>query len=182
MDRNHGGVHILPPYQKSSGSNWYTGTANAIYQNIRFIDRYDPEYVAILSGDHIYRMDYSQMLKSHKEAGADCTIAVLDVPLEEASRFGIMNVDENDRIVEFEEKPKHPKSTLASMGVYIFTWKSLREQLIQDEAKEDSSHDFGKDIIPTMLAEQRRMFVHRFEGYWKDAGTIDSLWRRTWIF
>ena len=176
LDRNHGGVHILPPYQKSSGSNWYTGTANAIYQNIRFIDRYDPEYVAILPGDHIYRMDYSQMLKSHKEAGADCTIAVLDVPLEEASRFGIMNVDENDRIVEFEEKPKHPKSTLASMGVYIFTWKSLREQLIQDEAKEDSSHDFGKDIIPTMLAEQRRMFVHRFEGYWKDAGTIDSLW------
>ena len=166
----------MPPYQQSSGSNWYTGTANAIYQNIRFIDRYDPDYVAVLSGDHIYRMDYSQMLKSHKEADADCTIAVLDVPLEEASRFGIMNVDENDRIIEFEEKPKHPKSTLASMGVYIFTWKSLREQLIKDEAKENTSHDFGKDIIPTMLAEGQRLVVHRFEGYWKDAGTIDSLW------
>lgn len=176
LDRVNGGVHVLPPYQKSSGSDWYSGTANAIYQNINFIDLYAPEYVAVLSGDHIYCMDYSKMLKLHKDNNADCTIAVLDVPLEEASRFGIMTADEANRITEFEEKPKHPKSTLASMGVYIFTWEKLREQLVADNKKQNSSHDFGKDIIPTMLAEGKRMFAYRFDGYWKDAGTLDSLW------
>lgn len=176
LDRVNGGVHVLPPYQKSSGSDWYSGTANAIYQNINFIDLYNPEYVAVLSGDHIYCMDYSKMLKVHKDNNADCTIAVLDVPIEEASRFGIMTADDEGRITEFEEKPKHPKSTLASMGVYIFTWEKLREQLIADNEKQKSSHDFGKDIIPTMLSQDKRMFVYRFDGYWKDAGTLDSLW------
>lgn len=176
LDRNDGGIHILPPYQKSKGSGWYTGTANAIYQNIRFIDRYAPEYVAVLSGDHIYRMNYSAMLDFHKQRRADCTIAVLEVGLEEASRFGIMTADARDRITEFEEKPAHPKSTLASMGVYIFSWKTLRAYLLADEQKEKSSHDFGKDIIPTMLAEGKGMYAYRFDGYWKDAGTIDSLW------
>lgn len=176
LDRMNGGVHILPPYQKSSGSDWYTGTANAIYQNIRFVDRYQPEYVAILSGDHIYRMDYSKMLRYHKEKNADCTIAVLEVPREEASRFGIMTADETGRITEFEEKPREPKSTLASMGVYIFTWAALRNQLIEDEAERLSSHDFGKDIIPAMLSGGAGLYAYRFDGYWKDAGTIDSLW------
>ena len=176
LDRNNGGVFALPPYQKSSGSDWYSGTANAIYQNINFIERYDPEYVLILSGDHIYKMDYSKMLAFHKEKNADCTIAVLEVPMEEASRFGIMNADEEHRVFEFEEKPKHPKSNLASMGIYIFTWSKLKKYLEQDEADPDSSNDFGKNIIPTMLADQQRMYAYAFEGYWKDVGTIDSLW------
>ena len=176
LDRSNGGVHVLPPYQKSSGSDWYRGTANAIYQNINFIDRYQPEYVAILSGDHIYKMDYSKMLRVHKEKGADCTIAVLDVPLEEASRFGIMSADEEGIIYDFEEKPKEPKSTLASMGVYIFTWECLRRYLTEDEADPKSSNDFGKNIIPKMLAAGQKMVAYPFDGYWKDVGTIDSLW------
>ncbi len=176
LDRSNGGVHVLPPYQKSSGSDWYRGTANAIYQNINFIDRYQPEYVAILSGDHIYKMDYSKMLRVHKEKGADCTIAVLNVPLEEASRFGIMSADEEGIIYDFEEKPKEPKSTLASMGVYIFTWECLRRYLTEDEADPKSSNDFGKNIIPKMLAAGQKMVAYPFDGYWKDVGTIDSLW------
>lgn len=176
LDRNNGGVFVLPPYQKSSGSDWYSGTANAIYQNINFIERYDPEYVLILSGDHIYKMDYSKMLAFHKEKNADCTIAVLEVPMEEASRFGIMNADETQRVFEFEEKPKEPKSNLASMGIYIFTWSKLKKYLEQDEADPNSSNDFGKNIIPSMLADNQRMFAYAFEGYWKDVGTIDSLW------
>ncbi|GAA6514942.1 glucose-1-phosphate adenylyltransferase [Merdimmobilis hominis] len=176
LDRSNGGVHVLPPYQKSSGSDWYRGTANAIYQNINFIDRYQPEYVAILSGDHIYKMDYSKMLRVHKEKGADCTIAVLDVPLEEASRFGIMSADEEGTIYDFEEKPKEPKSTLASMGVYIFSWECLRRYLTEDEADPKSSNDFGKNIIPKMLAAGQKMVAYPFDGYWKDVGTIDSLW------
>ena len=176
LDRSNGGVHVLPPYQKSSGSDWYRGTANAIYQNINVIDRYQPEYVAILSGDHIYKMDYSKMLRVHKEKGADCTIAVLDVPLEEASRFGIMSADEEGTIYDFEEKPKEPKSTLASMGVYIFSWECLRRYLTEDEADPKSSNDFGKNIIPKMLAAGQKMVAYPFDGYWKDVGTIDSLW------
>ena len=176
LDRSNGGVHVLPPYQKSSGSDWYRGTANAIYQNINFIDRYQPEYVAILSGDHIYKMDYSKMLRVQKEKGADCTIAVLDVPLEEASRFGIMSADEEGTIYDFEEKPKEPKSTLASMGVYIFSWECLRRYLTEDEADPKSSNDFGKNIIPKMLAAGQKMVAYPFDGYWKDVGTIDSLW------
>ena len=176
LDRSNGGVHVLPPYQKSSGSDWYRGTANAIYQNINFIDRYQPEYVAILSGDHIYKMDYSKMLRVHKEKGANCTIAVLDVPLEEASRFGIMSADEEGTIYDFEEKPKEPKSTLASMGVYIFSWECLRRYLTEDEADPKSSNDFGKNIIPKMLAAGQKMVAYPFDGYWKDVGTIDSLW------
>ena len=176
LDRSNGGVHVLPPYQKSSGSDWYRGTANAIYQNINFIDRYQPEYVAILSGDHIYKMDYSKMLRVHKDKGADCTIAVLDVPLEEASRFGIMSADEEGAIYDFEEKPKEPKSTLASMGVYIFSWECLRRYLTEDEADPKSSNDFGKNIIPKMLAAGQKMVAYPFDGYWKDVGTIDSLW------
>ena len=155
---------------------WYKGTANAIYQNLSFIEAYDPEYVLILSGDHVYKMDYADLLRRHKEAQAACTIAVLEVPMEEAPRFGIMNVDENDDIYEFEEKPKKPKSNLASMGIYIFTWSKLRDYLIADEADEKSSNDFGKNIIPAMLGAQEKMTVYRFRGYWKDVGTIDSLW------
>ncbi len=176
LDRNYGGVHILPPYQKSKGSDWYTGTANAICQNIPFIQRYDPEYVLILSGDHIYKMDYSKMLEYHKEKGADCTIAVIDVPLEEASRFGIMNCNADGSIYEFEEKPKAPKSTLASMGIYIFNWKKLKKYLEEDDADETSAKDFGKNIIPNMLDNGEVMFAYTFDGYWKDVGTIDSLW------
>ena len=176
LDRVNGGVFVLPPYQTSSGSDWYTGTANAIYQNIPFIQRYHPEYVVILSGAHIYKMDYSKMLAYHKEKQADCTIAVLDVPLEEASRFGIMAADQEGRIYEFVEKPKEPKSTLASMGIYIFTWSKLRQFLEEDEADPNSSKDFGKNIIPTMLARGERMYAYQFDGYWKDVGTIDSLW------
>ena len=176
LDRNDGGVHILPPYQSATGATWYKGTANAIYQNIGFVDMYDPDYVVILSGDHIYKMDYAAMLAHHKRVGADCTISVMEVPWDEASRFGIMNVDENDTIVEFEEKPKNPKSNLASMGIYVFTWSKLREYLIADENNEASSNDFGKNIIPTMLADGQKMAAFRFDGYWKDVGTLDSLW------
>lgn len=176
LDRLYGGVHVLPPYQTATGSDWYKGTANAIYQNINFIERYDPEYVLILSGDHIYKMDYGKMLEFHKDSNADCTIAVLEVPWEEASRFGIMTADENNVITKFEEKPKEPKSTLASMGIYIFTWKKLKEYLINDEANEQSSNDFGKDIIPAMLNNGEKLVSYRFKGYWKDVGTIESLW------
>ena len=176
LDRQEGGVFVLPPYQKSSGSDWYTGTANAIYQNLPFIERYDPEYVLILSGDHIYKMDYEKMLKFHKEKEADCTIAVLQVPMEEASRFGIMNAQEDGKIYEFEEKPAHPKSNLASMGIYIFTWKKLWEYLEQDAKTPGSANDFGKNIIPSMLAANEQMYAYAFDGYWKDVGTIDSLW------
>ncbi len=176
LDRSYGGVHILPPYQKSKTADWYKGTANAIYQNIHFIERYDPEYVVILSGDHIYKMDYSNMLSRHKETGAACTIAVLQVPFEEASRFGIMNADEEGNIYEFEEKPKNPKSNLASMGIYVFSWDKLRKYLTEDEANPNSSNDFGKDIIPAMLGNNEKMVVYHFDDYWKDVGTIDSLW------
>ena len=176
LDRVASGVRVLPPYQGSNGADWYKGTANAIYQNLNFIDRYDPDYVLVLSGDHIYKMDYSLMLKQHKETGADCTIAVLDVPLDQASRFGIMNTDEENRILEFEEKPPHPKSTKASMGIYIFNRALLTEYLIRDEADPNSSKDFGKNVIPAMLNDGRRMFAYAFEGYWKDVGTIGSLW------
>ena len=177
LDRSDGGVHILPPYQREGEQGtWYKGTANAIYQNIGFLDMYDPEYVVILSGDHIYKMDYADMVAEHKKSGAACTISVLEVTLEEATRFGIMNVDKNDQIYEFEEKPKHPKSTLASMGIYVFTWSKLRQALIDDEADPNSSNDFGKNIITNMLAQGEKMMAYRFNGYWKDVGTIDSLW------
>ena len=175
LDRLRGGVSVLPPYQGKT-SEWYKGTANAIYQNIPFIADYDPEYVLILSGDHIYKMDYNKMLQQHKDTGADATIAVLDVPLSEASRFGIMNCKPDGTIYEFEEKPKEPKSTLASMGIYIFSWKKLRKYLEEDEANPQSSNDFGKDIIPAMLSNGEKMVSYRFEGYWKDVGTIESLW------
>ena len=177
LDRSDGGVHILPPYQREGDQGtWFKGTANAIYQNIGFMDMYDPEYVVILSGDHIYKMDYSDMLAHHKKTNADCTIAVLEVTMEEAKRFGIMNVDENDQIYEFEEKPPQPKSNLASMGIYIFSYQKLRKYLIDDEADPNSSNDFGKNIIPNMLAAGEKMVAYRFEGYWKDVGTLDSLW------
>lgn len=176
LDRIHGGVHVLPPYQKASGADWYSGTANAIYQNIEFVDRYDPEYVIILSGDHIYKMDYNKMLSFHKSKNADATIAVLDVPLEEASRFGIMITDEDDNIIDFEEKPKNPRSTLASMGIYIFNWQKLRAALIANENDPNATKDFGKNIIPDMKDAGDKLVAYRFDGYWKDVGTIDSLW------
>ncbi len=176
LDRLEGGAFVLPPYQRSNTGEWYKGTANAIYQNIDFIDRYDPEYVLILSGDHIYKMDYSDMLARHTSKKADCTIAVIDVPIEEASRFGIMNADDDGRIYEFEEKPKNPKSTKASMGIYIFTWDKLRKYLIMDEEDKSSHNDFGKNIIPNMLAAGERMYTYEFRGYWKDVGTVSSLW------
>ncbi len=177
LDRADGGVHILPPYMREGDQGtWYKGTANAIYQNIGFLDLYDPEYVVILSGDHIYKMDYTHMIDLHKKTGAACTISVLEVTMEEATRFGIMNVDEHDRIYEFEEKPAHPKSNLASMGIYVFTWSKLRQYLIDDEADPNSSNDFGKNIIPNMLAAGEILTAYRFQGYWKDVGTIDSLW------
>lgn len=176
LDRLNGGAFVLPPYQKGKAGEWYKGTANAIYQNIDFIDRYSPEYVLILSGDHIYKMDYSEMLDEHKKNNADCTIAVLNVSIEEASRFGIMNTNEDNSIYEFEEKPKHPKSTKASMGIYIFTWEKLRDYLIRDEENKDSHNDFGKNIIPMMLEDGQRLFAYEFSGYWKDVGTISSLW------
>lgn len=176
LDRRDGGVTMLPPYQEEKGGNWYKGTANAIYQNIPFVDNYDPEYVLILSGDHIYKMDYEKMLKFHKEKGADATIAVIDVPLKEASRFGIMNTNEDLSIYEFEEKPKEPKSTNASMGIYIFNWKVLKKFLKEDDADKTSSNDFGKNIIPNMLNDGRKLVAYPFKGYWKDVGTIDSLW------
>lgn len=176
LDRISGGVHILPPYQTQVGGDWYKGTANAIYQNLEFIERYDPEYVLILSGDHIYKMDYSEMINQHTETGADCTIAVLEVTMEEATRFGIMNADENGTIYEFEEKPPVPKSNLASMGIYVFNWDKLKKYLIEDEANPDSSNDFGKNIIPSMLDAGETLKVYRFNDYWKDVGTVDSLW------
>ena len=177
LDRSDGGVHILPPYMREGDQGtWYKGTANAIYQNIGFLDLYDPEYVVILSGDHIYKMDYADMVSLHKKSGAACTISVLEVTMEEATRFGIMNVDEHDRIYEFEEKPKQPKSNLASMGIYVFSWSKLRQYLIDDEADPSSANDFGKNIIPNMLAAGEVMMAYRFHGYWKDVGTINSLW------
>ena len=176
LDRLSGGVHVLPPYQKIEGADWYKGTANAIYQNIPFIERYNPEYVLILSGDHIYKMDYSELLKKHKETNADCTIAVLEVSLEEASRFGIMNTREDGTIYEFEEKPANPKSNLASMGIYIFNWQVLRKYLEEDEKDPASSNDFGKNIIPAMLGAGEKLVAYPFSDYWKDVGTIDSLW------
>ena len=176
LDRVRGGVHILSPYQQIKGTQWYKGTANAIYQNINFIDRYNPEYVAVLSGDHIYKMDYSKMLAYHKEKKAACTIAMLEVPWEEASRFGLMFVNDDGSISEFEEKPKNPKSNKASMGVYIFTWSVLRKYLIDDENNPDSGNDFGHDVIPAMHNAGERLFAYQFDGYWKDVGTIDSLW------
>ena len=177
LDAKDSGVYVLPPREKADENlNVYRGTADAISQNIDFIDKFDPEYVLVLSGDHIYKMNYDKMLAAHKEAKADATIAVIGVPMKEASRFGIMNTDESGRIVEFEEKPEHPKSNLASMGIYIFTWKLLRKMLMADIKNPDSSHDFGKDIIPTMLNDNRTLYAYKFEGYWKDVGTIDSLW------
>ena len=176
LDRLYGGVHILPPYQKATGSDWFKGTANAIYQHISFIDRYDPEYVIILSGDQICKQDYRQFLDFHKEKGADFSVAVMEVPWEEASRFGLMVTDENAQITEFQEKPKNPKSNLASMGNYIFKWSVLRKYLIEDELDPNSDNDFGKNIIPNLLKDGCKMFAHRFDGYWKDVGTIPSLW------
>lgn len=176
LDRLNGGVFVLPPYMKGETSDWYKGTANAIYQNIEFIDKFSPEYVLVLSGDHIYKMDYSQMLAYHKEKGADCTIAVINVSLEEASRFGIMNTNPDNSVYEFAEKPKHPKSTNASMGIYIFNWSKLRKYLIEDEEDKSSQNDFGKNIIPKMLGDGQKLFAYNFSGYWKDVGTISSLW------
>ena len=177
LDRAYGGVHILSPYQAKTRSSWYEGTANAIYQNMHFMKMYNPEYVLILSGDHIYKMDYAAMLKAHKETEADCTIAAINVPLSEASRFGILNTNEDGSIYQFEEKPKQPKSTLASMGIYIFTAEKLFKYLEADEANPNSSKDFGKDVLPAMLNAGEKMFSYRFEGYWKDVGTIASLWQ-----
>lgn len=176
LDRLSGGVHILPPYQGQKGGDWYKGTANAIYQNIGFIERYDPEYVLILSGDHIYKMDYSKMINQHVKTNAACTIAVLEVPMDEASRFGIMNTNEDGSIYEFEEKPKEPKSNLASMGIYVFSWDKLKKYLCEDEQNPNSENDFGKNIIPSMLAQGENLRVYRFADYWKDVGTVDSLW------
>lgn len=176
LDSMDAGVTCLSPYQAVEGAEWYSGTANAIYQNIDYIERYNPEYVVILSGDHIYKMDYSKMIKFHKKRGAACTIAVIDVSLEEASRFGILNTYEDGEIYEFDEKPAHPKSTKASMGIYVFSWDKLRKYLIDDENNENSDHDFGKNVLPLMLSSGEKMFAYQFEGYWKDVGTIDSLW------
>ena len=176
LDRENGGVHILSPYQQIEGTEWYKNTANAIYQNINFIDRYSPEYVLILSGDHIYKMDYAAMLRFHEQHDSDCTIAVREVPLKEASRFGIMNTREDGSIYEFEEKPKKPKSTNASMGIYVFKWSVLKAFLEADEADRTSENDFGKNVIPAILNAGHKLFAYRFEGYWKDVGTISSLW------
>ena len=177
MNRSFGGARILPPYVKNKKTEWYKGTANAIYQNIHYIDSYNPEYVLILSGDHIYKMDYSKMLKFHKEKKAACTIAAVDVPESEASRFGILNTDEDLLIKDFEEKPKNPKSTKASMGIYIFTWNVLRKYLEEDEETPGSTNDFGHDVIPKMISDLLSLYAYPFSGYWKDVGTIDSLWQ-----
>jgi glucose-1-phosphate adenylyltransferase len=177
LDRSNGGVYVLPPYMEENGGDWYKGTANAIYQNRHFIDSYNPEYVLVLSGDHIYKMDYSKMLEEHKKTGADASIAVIEVPMDEASRFGIMNTRENNEIYEFEEKPKIPKNNMASMGIYIFKWKILEKMLIEDEHDPHSLNDFGKNIIPKMLNDGKKVFAYPYEGYWKDVGTIDSLWQ-----
>ena len=176
LDRLNGGVHVLPPYQKASGSDWYKGTANAICQNISFIERYDPKYVIILSGDQICKQDYNDFLEFHKKKGAEFSVAVMEVPWEEASRFGLMVTDENDKITEFQEKPVNPKSNLASMGIYIFNWDILRKYLLEDEADPESENDFGNNIIPNLLRDGRDMYAYRFNGYWKDVGTISSLW------
>ena len=177
LDAKDSGVYVLPPREKSDANlDVYRGTADAISQNIDFIDTYSPEYLLILSGDHIYKMNYARMLALHKESKADATIAVIEVPMKEASRFGIMNTDETGRIVEFEEKPEHPKSNLASMGIYIFNWKLLRKTLLADMKNADSSHDFGKDIIPALLNDEKKLCAYKYKGYWKDVGTIDSLW------
>ena len=184
LDKMNGGVHVLPPYETQTGASWYEGTANAIYQNMRFIERYDPEYVVVLGGDHIYKMDYSKMVDFHIANNADCTISVIDVPKSEASRFGIMICDDQNQVIDFVEKPKEPKSTLASMGIYVFSWNKLKKYLIENEedanAKRDRgeawSKDFGKDIITSMLRDKQRLFAYEFEGYWKDVGTLDSLW------
>ncbi|MBQ7059798.1 MAG: glucose-1-phosphate adenylyltransferase [Firmicutes bacterium] len=176
LDRNDGGVSVLPPYSRGANDEWYKGTANAIYQNMHFIERYDPEYVVILSGDHIYKMDYNAMIEYHEEKGASATIAALNVTLEEASRFGILNTNEDNKVYEFEEKPKHPKSTKASMGVYVFTWAKLKKYLEEDEADPTSSNDFGKNIIPNMLNAGEPLYTYEFAGYWKDVGTLQSLW------
>lgn len=184
LDKNNGGVHVLPPYESQQGASWYEGTANAIYQNIRFIERYSPEYVVVLGGDHIYKMDYSKMIDFHIENEADCTISVIDVPPAEASRFGIMICDENNQVKDFVEKPKEPKSTLASMGIYVFSWQKLKKYLEENEKDANEkrargeawSKDFGKDIITSMLRDGQRLFAYEFQGYWKDVGTLDSLW------
>ena len=176
LDRINGGVYILQPYMSEKEGHWYNGTANAIYKNMSFIDEYDPEYVLILSGDHIYKMDYSEMLNFHKEKNAKVTIAVIEVPWDEASRFGIMNAEDDKKIYEFEEKPKEPKSNLASMGVYIFNWKTLKEYFLRGEKTKECFDDFGKDVIPAMLEDGVEMFAYPFKGYWRDVGTIESLW------
>ncbi len=178
LDRRYGGVELLPPYHTSEGGTWYEGTAHAITANIHFIEMYDPEYVLILSGDHIYKMNYDKMLKAHKEKEADVTISVIEVPFEEASRFGILNTNDDLSIYEFEEKPENPKNNLASMGIYIFNWKTLRKYLIEDEKlnRSETEHDFGKDIIPKMLHDGMKMYAYLFQGYWKDVGTISSYW------
>lgn len=177
LDRTNGGVSVLPPYARENGGKWYKGTANAIQQNRHYIDSYDPEYVVILSGDHIYKMDYSKMLDYHKEKGGEATIAVFQVPYDEASRFGIMNTREDNEIFEFDEKPKKPKNDMASMGIYIFNWKTLRKFLNEDELDEKSSNDFGMNIIPKYLSNGKKLYAYPFKGYWKDVGTIDSLWQ-----
>lgn len=176
LDRMDAGVHVLPPYQRNKGADWYKGTANAIYQNIPFIERYHPEYVLVLSGDHIYKMDYSQMIAFHQKNKADCTVAVIEVEMSEASRFGILNTNPDGSIYEFEEKPQNPKSNLASMGIYVFSWEKLRHYLTADENDPRSQNDFGKNVLPAMLEAGERMFAYRFQGYWKDVGTIESLW------
>ena len=177
LDMLHGGVLILPPHSKPGSTAWYSGTANAVYQNQMFIETYSPEFVLILAGDHVYKMNYHTMLDYHKSIHADCTIAVVEVPLKDACRFGIMNTAPDDSITDFEEKPRVPKSNLASMGIYIFNWRVLREYLYEDEKEPESTHDFGKDVIPAMLRDGKRMFAYRFDGYWKDVGTEESLWQ-----
>jgi len=177
LDMLHGGVSILPPHSKPGGTAWYSGTANAVYQNQDFIERYSPEYVLILAGDHVYKMDYAAMLNHHKAIRSDCTIAVIEVPIKDASRFGIMNTNPDDSIVTFEEKPEHPKNNLASMGIYIFNWRILRDYLNADAEDPGSTHDFGHDLIPAMLKDNRKLFAYRFDGYWKDVGTEESLWQ-----
>ena len=176
LDRMYGGVHVLSPFETKEGADWFQGTANAIYQNMRFIERYDPEYVIVLGGDHIYKMDYSKLVEFHEKNNSDGTIAVINVPMEEASRFGIMTCDAENRVVRFTEQPKEPESTLASMGIYCFTWQKLKKYLIENENANTGSKDFGKDIIPSMLANKERLFAYTFDGYWKDVGTLDSLW------
>ncbi|WP_281069395.1 glucose-1-phosphate adenylyltransferase [Paenibacillus shirakamiensis] len=177
MDRKDGGVFVLPPHEREDGSSWYRGTADAIFRNLKFLEQYDPEHILILSGDHIYKMDYDKMLEYHKEKNADCTISVVNVTMEEASRFGILNTEDDLKIYEFEEKPEQPKSTLASMGIYLFKWDVLKKHLYEDEHNPDSSFDFGKDIIPLMLKNEKLLYAYPFEGYWRDVGTVQSLWQ-----